>query len=184
MDKAEGGRRKTRTLLSYNLRNLDQSNCCVIQYNFNKYGKREWRSNLLPLYSSAPSLVIICLNQVMAMLALPSKQRMIMEAGAVADWRILCQLQIFVHICDLIAAVALNTLRALISHFPKQTNSPTSSVPILAVELTFVPHMSALSDYFKDLRPPVKKVGIHVNVCTRQGLILLRKKFLQTANFP
>ena len=73
---------------------------------------------------------------------------------------------------------------ALISHFPKQTNSPTSSVPILAVELTFVPHMSALSDYFKDLRPPVTKVCIHVNVCTRQGLILLRKKFLQTANFP
>ena len=41
MDKAEGGRRKTRTLLSYNLRNLDQSNCCVIQYNCNKYGKQD-----------------------------------------------------------------------------------------------------------------------------------------------
>ena len=42
MDKAEGGRRKTRTLLSYNLRNLDQSNCRVIQYDYNKYGKQEW----------------------------------------------------------------------------------------------------------------------------------------------
>ena len=165
MDKAEGGRRKTRTLLSYNLRNLDQSNCCVI-------------SNSIRLQQIRKAGV-----KVMAMPAPPSKQIMIMEAGAVADWRILCQLQIFVHICDLIAAAALNTVSALISHFPKQTNSPTS-VLILAVELTFVPHMSALSDYFKDLRPPVTKVGIHVNVCTRQGLILLRKKFLQTANFP
>ena len=40
MDKAKGGRRKTRTLLSYNLRNLDQSNCRVIQYKYNKYGKQ------------------------------------------------------------------------------------------------------------------------------------------------
>ena len=40
MDKAKGGRRKTRTLLSYNLRNLDQSNCRVIQYKCNKYGKQ------------------------------------------------------------------------------------------------------------------------------------------------
>ena len=67
MDKAEGGRRETRTLLSYNLRNLDQSNCCVI-------------SNSIQLQQIQKAGV-----KVMAMPAPPSKQIMIMEAVAVAD---------------------------------------------------------------------------------------------------
>ena len=62
-----GGRRKTRTLLSYNLRNLDQSNCCVI-------------SNSIQLQQIQKAGV-----KVMARPAPPSKQIMIMEAVAVAD---------------------------------------------------------------------------------------------------
>ena len=49
---------------------------------------------------------------------------------------------------------------------------------ILAAGFTFVHHMSALSDYFKHLRPRVTKICIHVNVCTRQGLILFKKDII------
>ena len=75
MDKAEGGRRKTRTLLSYNLRNLDKSNCCVISNSIQLQKIRKAGVKIkspAPLFL-APSLVIHCLNQVMEMLALPSK---------------------------------------------------------------------------------------------------------------
>ena len=55
---------------------------------------------------------------------------------------------------------------------PPFLNSPQHSPPHdLILAFTFVHHMSALSDYFKDLRPRVTKICIHVNVCTKQGLI-------------